>query len=39
MIETTFAAAVYTSDLAAQGVLSILAEELRAVGVRVGGLV
>ena len=39
MIETTFAAAVYTRDLAARGALSVLAEELRAVGVRVGGLV
>lgn len=39
MIETTFAAAMYARDLADRGALSEFATELRAAGVRVGGLI
>jgi nucleoside-triphosphatase THEP1 len=39
MTETTFAAAVYTCDLADREALSVFAAELRTAGVRVGGLV
>ena len=39
MTETTFAAAVYTRDLADREALSVFAAELRTAGVRVGGLV
>ena len=39
MTETTFAAAVYTCDLAGREALSVFAAELRTAGVRVGGLV
>ena len=39
MTETTFAAAVYTCDLADREALSVFAAELRTAGVRVGWLV
>ena len=39
MIETTFAAAVYSRDLQDRDALSDFAAELRGAGVRVGGLV